>query len=456
MTKTLKFFWVLFVLFVIYICICFLALNFIYTDMKNLSNIKSAQSISAAFSAAKRIDRNLKIIFPFRGLLELKPELKDAISEVATLDKSEVIYKELFSSNQQKQILILMQNSSELRPTGGFWGAYGVLTTKGQAISSFESADTYDIDQNLIGRYIAPSPITDIVANQWRFWNANWSPDFEVSVKQGLAFLDESAPTKKYDDVIAVNLDSIISLLKLSGPIKVDGLPFEISADNFIEKMIYEQNSTSNYSNSTDIISSQQKNKSLAQIGQKALGQIISNGKQDKLLYEIIDGLKNKRVFLYSRDQIIQDEIKKLDWSGNINTQQNFVMTVDANFGSKLDLLIDKTMIVKKTGPNTYTADITYSNPGQKVTDEKQLFSNYRDVVRIFLPIGAKIVSHTGGLDFHDLIQDKDLDALFISNLVIIEPNQFETLHLEWSVPENSGSLKVIDQSGSNMKIYTQ
>ncbi len=443
---------------VIYAGISLSALYFIRSDFRTISDIKSAKTVSAAFWAAKRIDRNLKILYPFHPLLNLNPQFKKAIEDAAIIDQSKDLFNEFFAINKERRTLVLMQNTAELRPSGGFWGAYGTLLVENASVESFETADTYDIDKELIGQHAAPDLIKDIVGDEWRFWNANWSPDFKLSAEQGLFFLDQTQ-NPKYDNILALNLDFILSLLNLSGSVKLEGYDFEINADNFIEKMIYEPNSTAIYSTqngSGNIIKAQEKNRLLGEIGRKSLERIIDQGKQKELAVAIFDALKNKNLILYSRDDQAQKTIEKLGLGGRINSDQSFIMVVDANLGSKLDLMIEKKMTLTKVGENKYQAEISYQNPKQKVNQEKQLFSNYRNLVRIYLPESAKVLEQYGGTNFRPPTLDKELNANYVSNMVILEPDQSETLRLIWKVLDNSKAPSVIIQPGSTMQIYTE
>lgn len=440
---------------VVYLLTAALCLLFIFSDVKTISNIKSAATAKQAFSAAKRIKRNLKVLYPLQIIIKKNQQLKKDIEQVDILISAEPLYREFFASDRERAFIAVMQNNAELRPSGGFWGSYGDLSVSRGSLVSFNTYDTYDLDQELIGKFPPPEIIKDLVGNEWRFWNANWSPDFRISAEQGLFFLKNLKNPKKYDGVVATNINFILELLKISGPVKLNGYAFEISDNNFLEKMVYEPNSSAIYDPSSqgNIVKSQEKNQLLAEIGKKSLEQIFSRGLQKQLYVLALESLENRDLILYSSDENIQRRIEQLGWGGRFTKEENFIMAVDANFGSKLDLLVEKNMTITKLAQNRYEAKISYKNQYDKKTNEKQLFVNYRNLLRIYLPKEATVLEMTGGSDYESPTLDIDIGANYISNLILLEPNESDEIRLVWEVPEDFGELSAVGQTGSLMKI---
>ena len=152
-----------------------------------------------------------------------------------------------------KQYLLLLQNSDEMRPSGGFIGTYGFLTLEAGHITQFMTDDVYNLDRfsPASKRPLAPKPLTRYLdQSRWYLRDANWSPDFPMSAKQVLRFYDEEliyggkasghpeALPPYIDGVIAIMPRAIAPLLGIVGPITVEGQKF--TAENFTDALEYE------------------------------------------------------------------------------------------------------------------------------------------------------------------------------------------------------------------------
>src|SRR3989344_28805 len=86
-----------------------------------------------------------------------------------------------------KKYLILFQNPSELRPTGGFPGTYGVVTFKDGKLQDLKVDDVYNLDGQLQELIVPPIQLQHITPN-WGMRDANWFIDFPTSARKITAF----------------------------------------------------------------------------------------------------------------------------------------------------------------------------------------------------------------------------------------------------------------------------
>lgn len=432
-----------------------LALTSIKSDINNLKNLSSYESADQLFPAVRRIKRNLTILSPLDPILKKNKEFSSYLELLNTLSETEPLYREFFARGTKKKFLVLMQNNAELRPTGGFWGSYGIIDVQDGKITNFQTADTFDIDKELVGKFSAPPEIKDIVENEWRLWNANWSPDFKVASEQAFFFLDQLKAKQNFDGIIAPDIDFLLGLLKISGPVQLEGYNFKVDENNFIDKMVYEPNSSrilSPAKNAGDIIKTAEKNSILGKIGRKSLETTISSGKQMELSQLVMDSLKNKNIFLFSRNAGSQKTIEKMGWGGRFPTSKNYVLAVDANFGSKLDFMIEKKISVSKVEKDTYKAVLSYKN-NYEAKDNMQLYTVYRNYLRLYLPSDAVLQEAIGTNSNTELLSDKEVEALYESALIVIKPNETASVEVTWKVPPHKGELEIIRQSGSKIEI---
>jgi len=83
-----------------------------------------------------------------------------------------------------RRYLVIFQNPSELRPTGGFMGSYAELDVLHGEIQRLEvpGGGTYDIQGQLTTQFIPPEPL-QLIADRWEFQDSNWSPDFPKAAR---------------------------------------------------------------------------------------------------------------------------------------------------------------------------------------------------------------------------------------------------------------------------------
>ena len=377
---------------VLYICLALTGLLFAKQEIKNLTIPRNSQDIENLFRKAKRIKRDVFLARPF---LKFDKNLQNKLGLIDKIIKFEPLYNELAGISQEKTYLLVMQNNAEMRPSGGIWGSYGILKIKNGKVTSLKTDDTYNLDKELVGKFPAPEEVADTIGNEWRFWNANWSPDFKVSAEQGLFFFDQVESTTKLDGVVGPNVDYILSLLEISGPVKLKDYSFDLDQNNFVQKMIYEPNSQAVLAATNDdsiLVKGVKKNYILSDIAVSILNQAIANSQQTTLVEKTLNALGHGDLIFYSTNPAVQKEMEGVGWAGRMPSGGNFVYLADANLGSKLDFIVEKSMKVTKTSENRYRADLEYYNPGEKNADLiTQIFKTYRSFVRLYLPKGAKL-----------------------------------------------------------------
>jgi len=86
--------------------------------------------------------------------------------------------------NGSQRYLLLFQNNSELRPTGGFIGTYGILEIANGQIKEFFVDDIYHLDSQVINKLNnqIPAPLEKYLnVKEWYMRDCNWDPDFSFS-----------------------------------------------------------------------------------------------------------------------------------------------------------------------------------------------------------------------------------------------------------------------------------
>jgi hypothetical protein len=154
------------------------------------------------------------------GAVKVLPELRD-----------------LLGFNRPQTYLLMAQNNDELRATGGFITAIGLVGIDHARLSRFDFQDSYSVDNFNKNYPTPPQPLQRfMLASQWLTRDANWSPDFPTAARQvqDLYQLSTDIPT---DGVIAFDQTAVQALLEVVGPLKLPDFPDAVTAQNVEDYM---------------------------------------------------------------------------------------------------------------------------------------------------------------------------------------------------------------------------
>ena len=204
----------------------------------------------------------------------------------------------LLGDRYPHRYLVLLQNDSEKRPTGGFIGSFLIVDMNDGYITNTEFHDVYDYDGQLRESIDAPEEIAEIT-DSWGLRDSSYSPDFAISAEQAAWFLQKSKIGPSVDSVIAINLSVIEDLLPIIGDLHVASLKGPLNKDNFdfvisylVESKFYGE-----------------------QTPKKILGSVIEEFKKNlsktedyqNLLSALRSAIKQRKIIFYSRDQEVQE-----------------------------------------------------------------------------------------------------------------------------------------------------
>jgi hypothetical protein len=241
----------------------------------------------------------------------------------------------LFGKEKETVYLVLFQNNSILRATGGLIESFGLATFSNGKLESFEIYDTSFIDRNLQGIVEPPMAIKEhLNETRWYLRDSNWSSDFPTSAAKAEWFLDKGMG-RAVDGVIAFDLEFIKLILDKAGDVNLknkDGLVNSESVygvvGNFSRGDSYpELNEESFYTNLARAVFS--KNVSFDNLG---------NLKFIKNVYENFNR-KNIQLFLHNKNA--QRALAELNWDGAVrgevcsgNCYSDFLNLIESSTGS--------------------------------------------------------------------------------------------------------------------------
>lgn len=203
-------------------------------DVTLIANAAPALSnLSAAMSRAESI---LGALDPGRlrpeiaePLADIRQEIADAAPAVATAADVASRLPAMLGADGPRSWLLLLQNPAESRGSGGFPGAYVVLKADDGHLSVGASGTSAILNE---GR-IPLSAASDDAQQMWGDRLERWStfsdgPHFPTTGALAQAGMKELGVD--VDGVIAVDPATVAAILKVAGPVTVDGREF--TADN--------------------------------------------------------------------------------------------------------------------------------------------------------------------------------------------------------------------------------
>lgn len=417
---------------------------------------------------------------------ELIEKIEEAKMNVVDGQKYVSLVLDLIGAQRSKEYLLLFQNPSEMRATGGFIGSYGIVKMEGGKIKKIFVNDIFNPDGQLTEKVVPPFPIQKI-STAWSMHDSNWFFDFPTSA-QKVAWFYEKAGGSTVDAVIALNPFVIEKLLDITGPIDMPEYDTVIVSENFIDAIQSEVEEGDNKKENKP-------KKILADLMPKLLEKLFS---QKERIPQIIEVLKNsieeKDIMAYSFSDKMQSIISEKGFSGEIlNSKNDYLAVVSSNInGYKTDKMIDSSVDLKSEIDNdgyvVNTVTITKTHNGGSSQYDFYNMVN-ADYLRVYVPEGAMLIDASGHtieknkapIDYDKAEFKKDSDVMaaestmmidektktniykesgktVFANWVFVSPKKEVVVTYKYRLPKRfdfSGDYQVIfqKQSGSKMKL---
>jgi hypothetical protein len=371
----------------------------------------------------------------FQKVSRLLPLASDTKKEIEVVNS---LVEALTKKDEVTRVfLVLLQNSDELRPGGGFLGQYAIVKVKnGEVLSTFVE-DANLLDQRITAKITPPYPFTrKLQLKKWKFRDSNFSPDFPTNAEKAEYFYRLSGGREKFDGVISVNSLTFNHILDITGPIQIPG--------------------DSNVYTSADATQKLEERVEKAYLGEDVPAELKQNRKQimKKLAAEIMtravtvsniprlaefaqDELRNKDVMLYFKDPALQSLVESVHWDGGVakDWSGDYLMLVDANMGAlKTDFYVKRAL--------DYTVDFTGAKP---IATAVYIYKNtasygnwrtsdYHTYLRAFVPKGSVFLERSM---INAVITNTDFDKTYFGGFVDVEIGQSDVrTTLKYELPD--------------------
>jgi len=323
--------------------------------------------------------------------------------------------------------LILLQNNTELRATGGFPGTYARVTFENGALKDMSINDLYQPDGQLPGHVEPPYPVQEAFLQGWyKLRDSNWDPDYASAAATMDWFFEKGGETK-VDGIVAVNLGLLTKWLEIMGPIKVSPYNETVNAGNlyplaqaYAETRIFENVTLKKEFVGATGEALWERTKTASWIELAKLGSLI------------VDQLNKKQILIWTKDPDIQKDVIDTGWDGGLTTgwdgSGDYLYVVDSNMGAnKADCCIGRQVKLDIEKNGNESREIIFlkwqNNNKPKEFDSISWGGPYNDYVRVIIPksgvtglkvkVGDKILREATAEDFsipNSLRQNKSLD----------------------------------------------
>ncbi|MFA5392318.1 MAG: DUF4012 domain-containing protein [Candidatus Paceibacterota bacterium] len=308
-------------------------------------------------------------------------------------------------NDSPKNYLIIFQEPNVPRPSGGFFGAYGIISFN-QGKMTLKGGSIFDLDDLFLNKIIPPSPLQTI-GNKWFFHDVNWFFDFSSTSKKIIEFYQKTGLTPSVDGVIAVN-DSIFEpILNITGQIELKDYGLVVDKNNFVS---FFENQIENSAQSIlgearkkvlaegEILISQGEGREIFSMFIQSLFNKLQETPSEQFaqIFNIFEGLlKNKDIQIYSSNDEVESYFDSLGWAGKITESKNDYLAVVFNSiekGFTKDKRQKNINLETKISSSTIT-DILKINAQSLSLKDK----NLETFLKIYLPKGVTIIDSTGG-----------------------------------------------------------
>ena len=402
----------------------------------------------------KRIDNNLKKINNGFLLTSMFQQDEDSLFYLQDIDrdldylnrynidyvKDQKHYLEnwllFFGDDKPKNYLVLFQETAIPRPTGGFIGAYAILSFNEGKIE-FSGNNIFALEEIFLEKIIPPDPLQSI-SDKWFFHDSNWFFDYPSSGQKILNFYSNTGIRPLLDGVIVINSSVLNDLLEVIGPIRVDNYDSIIDQSNFhsfFKSQIQEMAKPAPMREQLEFfpVFFQALQTKLRKVSPQILSQIPDI---------LVDAFSKKEIQLYVIDDKLEYFFDFLNWTGRIEESKDDYLGVIFNLLNKnfSEDIRDKTIELK----TEFISDGQIINT-LMINVSSSIDRSQETYLKIYLPKGIIIKKAENGY----LKNNKDI-SLYYKKLGYKEDYDLSLME-KGRIKDNNLGIEIYEEGGKTV-----
>lgn len=396
-----------------------------------------ALSDTLAYAESELKNLYTEVPSPPKTFLSLGQEIVNARKLVNQINQITPDLDRLLSLKTKTTYLILLQDNTEIRPSGGFLDNFALLTVENGQPSNLEIFDTTAVDTFLRGQIDPPPSLKKAIGEaSWYLRDANWDPDFSISAER-LSWFVQKELSRPVDVVVAFNLSLFKPLLTITGPINLPEFGGQITSQNLVEQYL---RFASIKPGSPKIMSS------LVSALEPRL-KALSSLQGQQLLSLMLEAFGSRQAFIspltFSSPGLISN-----GWSGGLNPPAcrsqfpcllQFIYPVESNVGiNKANAYVSRNTVLSLNFTSGQLQTVFRSQFTNASTEEAWPQGNYKNYFRFYLPTSAQIDTIKVN---NRILEPSQYDLFFIKGKILLEfminlaPRQTQALDIQFHQP---------------------
>ncbi len=370
-------------------------------------------------------------------------DLSKRLDHYSTLVKQaralSILLAEVVGKEGNKNYLVLLQNNSELRPTGGFIGSVALVSFEGGKLKKLEAQDVYAIDGSLKTHVEPPKEIAqDLGQKDYFLRDSNWEPDFPTAARQAEWFYNKETG-QRVEGVVALDISAVENILAVLGPLDLPDYNEKVTEDNLFATSV--SHAEVNFFPGT-----QAKKSFLTALVQGLFNKLFFLPDQNwpAIVTSLGKSLEEKHMSIYLDDPKLFSYLISQNWASvmpRAGDEKNgvladFLAPVEANLGAnKANYYLDRSYnletVIGKDGEVQHVLRIAYTN---RSSSDAFPGGTYKNRMRIYLPFGTKINKVSWGESniFSQVQNFVDYGRSGYSFLLELKPKEQKTLVVEY------------------------
>jgi hypothetical protein len=335
---------------------------------------------------------------------------------------------DLTSPATDARLLMLSQDSLELRPTGGYIGSYGVIHFAHGTVSleKYEATEALPPPEPPMD---PPDGLADsLPGGMWRLSNVNWWPDFPTTAVNAREMYKRQGGGE-VDGVLALTEYATARLVGALGPLQVPGYDKPVTENGFDKRVVYEVELKRPLDDP--------RKKFLTELANVLFDHLFHVGgdRLPKVAAAIDRSTAAGDIQLWFADPARQHLLDGTVVAGRLPvTTGDFLMVVDANLAaSKANLDVAKQLDyrVRRSGDGRLHAhlDLKVTNSGA----QSNLDPYYDGYLRLYVPLGSRLLGHVDGQEQSGPADDGPYDLF--TQQVAVEPGGEQVVAFDYVLP---------------------
>ena len=299
---------------------------------------KAASQLSTAAVAANLAMADVRaadgiLLPPIKGARE--QFLRDGEAAITTLEKASdaaALLPHFFAGGTKRTWFLAIQNPVELRATGGFLGAFGILSAEDGKVTLEQFNSNIELP---VVKTPAPAP-AEFSKNYDKFYsrtlwlNTNMTPDFPTAAEV-MASMWKQGTGRTIDGVIAIDAVGLNKLLDVVGPVSVDPVG-NITSETFLPLALNEAYEK--------FPAKDNRSRFLLEVGKEVWSRLLAGNFSNPtaLMVPMGEMVSTKRIQMWSPQEL--DRLKRLGLAGDLRPADgaDYLMVVGQNAaGNKVD-----------------------------------------------------------------------------------------------------------------------